>query len=101
MHLLYVLEHFPSRSETFVADEVRGLLRAGDDVTIYARNHGEPGIADDLLPLVIGPGAAPAVRGLGAALRLRERGALHGLTEAAWLARRVRADRVHAHFAFG
>ncbi|MSO95856.1 MAG: colanic acid biosynthesis glycosyltransferase WcaL, partial [Thermoleophilia bacterium] len=70
MRLLYVLDRFPVLSETFVVNEVRGLLRAGDDVTVYAR-------------------------------RLRERGALHALAEAAWLARHVRADHVHAHFAFG
>ena len=41
------------------------------------------------------------MRGIGTALRLHERGALHALAEAAWLARNVRADHVHAHFAFG
>src|SRR4051812_31211217 len=101
MRILYVLEYFPTLSETFVADEIRGLLRAGDEVTICARHAGPLGIADDLLPLVIRPGRAATVRGLGAALQLRERGAVHALVEAAWLARHVRGDRVHAHFAFG
>jgi glycosyltransferase involved in cell wall biosynthesis len=101
MQLLYVVDRFPVLSETFVVNEVRGLLRAGDDVTVYVRRGGEPGVADDLRELVIGPGSAVPAGGVGAALALRERGALHALAEAAWLARRVRADHVHAHFAFG
>jgi glycosyltransferase involved in cell wall biosynthesis len=101
MRLLYALDRFPVLSETFVADELRGLLRAGDDVTVYVRHGGEPGVADDLRELVIGPGSAPGARGLRAALALRERGALHALAEARWLARTVRADHAHAHFAFG
>jgi glycosyltransferase involved in cell wall biosynthesis len=58
-------------------------------------------VADDLRELVIGPGSAPSVRGVGAALAFRERGALHALAEATWLARTARVDHVHAHFAFG
>jgi len=101
MRLLYVLDRFPVLSETFVVNEVRGLVAAGDDVTVYARRGGEAGVADDLRELVIGPGSAFGVRGVGAALALRERGALHALGEARWLAQRVRADHAHAHFAFG
>src|SRR5205085_1078852 len=75
MRLLYVLERFPVLSETFVVDELRGLLRAGDEVTVYARSRGETGVADDLAHLVIGPGSTvPRPAGLGAALALRERG---------------------------
>src|SRR4051812_43401682 len=48
MRLLYVLERFPVLSETFVVDELRGLLRAGDEVTVYARARVETGVADDL-----------------------------------------------------
>jgi colanic acid/amylovoran biosynthesis glycosyltransferase len=101
MRVLYVLDRFPVLSETFVADEVRGLLRAGDDVTVYARSGGEDGVADKLRELMVGPGMWPPRRGLRAALALRERGSVHALAQAAWLARRVRADHVHAHFAFG
>jgi hypothetical protein len=102
MRVLYVLDRFPVLSETFVVDELRGLLRAGDDVSVYAREAGgEAGVADDLRELVVGPGMRAPVRGLGAALRLRERGALHALAQATWLANAVRADHVHAHFAFG
>jgi glycosyltransferase involved in cell wall biosynthesis len=101
VRLLYVLDRFPVLSETFVVDEVRGLLRAGDDVAIYERGGGEDGVADDLLELRVGPGVRPPTRGLGAALGLRERGAVHALAQATWLAKRVRADHVHAHFAFG
>jgi len=101
VRLLYVLDRFPVLSETFVVDEVRGLLRAGDDVTIYERGGGEDGVADDLLELRLGPGVRPPTRGLGAALALRERGAVHALAQATWLAKAVRADHVHAHFAFG
>ena len=68
---------------------------------MYSRRPGDPGVGADLLPLVIGPGSARSVRGIGTALRLREPGRREALGEAAWLARRVRADRVHAHFAFG
>ena len=101
MRLLYVLDRFPVLSETFVVDEVRGLLRAGDDVAIYERGGGEDGVADDLLELRVGPGVRPPTRGLGAALALRERGAVHALAQATWLAKTVRADHVHAHFGFG
>jgi colanic acid/amylovoran biosynthesis glycosyltransferase len=101
VRLLYVLDRFPVLSETFVVNEVRGLLAAGDDVTVYARRGGERGVADDLRELVTGPGAAAGVRGTGAALALRERGALHALGEARWLAKTVRCDHAHAHFAFG
>jgi glycosyltransferase involved in cell wall biosynthesis len=101
MRLLYVADRFPVLSETFVVDEVRGLVRAGDDVTVYTRRPGDPEVAADLATLVVGPGAALPGRGLASALRLRERGALHALSEAAWLARHVPADHVHAHFAFG
>ena len=101
MRLLYVADRFPVLSETFVVDEVRGLVRAGDDVTVYMRRPGDPEVAADLASLVVGPGAALPGRGLASALRLRERGALHALSEAAWLARHVPAEHVHAHFAFG
>ena len=101
MRLLYVLDRFPVLSETFVVDEVRGLLAAGDDVTVYARRGGDAGVADDLLELVVGPGSKAGVRGVRAAVGLRERGALHALAEARWLAQHVRADHAHAHFAFG
>jgi glycosyltransferase involved in cell wall biosynthesis len=101
MRLLYVLDRFPVLSETFVVDEVRGLLRAGDDVTIYTRACGEDGVADDLRELVVGPGVRPPARELGAALALRERGAVHALAQATWLAKTARADHAHAHFAFG
>ena len=89
MRLLYVLDRFPVLSETFVVREVRGLLAAGDDVVVYARRGGEPGVADDLRELVVRPRRALA------------RGALRVAGEAAWLAKAVRADRAHAHFAFG
>jgi len=102
MRVLYVLDRFPVLSETFVVDEVRGLLRAGDDVIVYARSGGEDDVAGDLRELVVGPGVrVPPLRGLVAAPALRERGSFHALAQAAWLARRVRADHVHAHFAFG
>ena len=101
MRLLYVLDRFPVLSETFVVDEVRGLLAAGDDVTVYARRGGDAGVAADLRELVVGPGSRAGVRGVRAALALRERGALHALAEARWLAEHVRADHAHAHFAFG
>jgi glycosyltransferase involved in cell wall biosynthesis len=101
MRLLYVADRFPVLSETFVVNEVRGLVRAGDDVMVYARRGGDPEVAPDLAELVVGYGAAPSGRGIGAALRLRERGALSALAEAAWLARHVEADHVHAHFTFG
>jgi colanic acid/amylovoran biosynthesis glycosyltransferase len=102
MRVLYVLDRFPVLSETFVVDELRGLLRAGDDVSVYAREGvGEAGVADDLRELMVGPGVRAPVRGLGAALRLRERGALHALAQATWLAKTLRADHAHAHFAFG
>jgi colanic acid/amylovoran biosynthesis glycosyltransferase len=102
VRLLYVLDRFPVLSETFVVDELRGLLAAGDEIVVYARRDGEAGVADDLRQLVIGPGTAvPPARAVRSALALRERGALHAACEAAWLARRVRADHAHAHFAFG
>jgi colanic acid/amylovoran biosynthesis glycosyltransferase len=102
VRLLYVLDRFPVLSETFVVDELRGLLAAGDEVVVYARRDGETGVADDLRELVVGRGVAPpSARAIRSALALRERGALHAACEAAWLARRVRADHAHAHFAFG
>jgi glycosyltransferase involved in cell wall biosynthesis len=101
MRLLYVLDRFPVLSETFVVKEVRGLLAAGDDVTVYARRGGEAGVADDLRAVVVGPGSSWGARGVGAALALQERGSLHALAEASWLAKHVRADHAHAHFAFG
>lgn len=101
MRLLYVLDRFPVLSETFVADEIRALVAAGDDVTVYARGPGEAGLAEDLAELVVGPGRARGGRGLPAALALRERGALRARSEAAWLARHVEAGHAHAHFAFG
>src|SRR5215212_240090 len=101
MRVLYVLDRFPVLSETFVVDEIRGLLRAGDEVSVYERGGGEDGVADDLRELVVGPDLRPPARGIGAALALRERGALHALAQATWLAKEVPADQVHAHFAFG
>lgn len=102
MRLLYVLDRFPVLSETFVVAEVRGLLAGGDDVVVYARRGGEPGVAEDLRELVIGPGRAlPPLSAISGALALRERGAVKAAAEAAWLARRVDADHAHAHFAFG
>jgi colanic acid/amylovoran biosynthesis glycosyltransferase len=89
MRLLYVLDRFPVLSETFVVREVRGLLAAGDDVVVYARRGGEPGVADDLRELVVRPRRALA------------HSAVRVAGEAAWLAKAVRADRAHAHFAFG
>jgi colanic acid/amylovoran biosynthesis glycosyltransferase len=36
MRILFIVEHFPSFSETFVLNQVTGLLDLGNDVTIYA-----------------------------------------------------------------
>jgi colanic acid/amylovoran biosynthesis glycosyltransferase len=36
MKILFVVEHFPSFSETFVLNQVTGLLDLGHDVRIYA-----------------------------------------------------------------
>ena len=40
MRVGYVLAEFPSATETFVADEIRGLMRCGASVTVFALREG-------------------------------------------------------------
>jgi len=56
----YVLETFPSPSETFIANEIRGLAECGADVTVLALRKGSGGLgvpAQVVYPLME-PGAA-------------------------------------------
>lgn len=41
----YVLETFPSPSETFIANEIRGLVECGADVTVLALRQGSGGLS--------------------------------------------------------
>lgn len=42
LRLVYLVPSFPKLSETFVLNELRELVRAGDDVTIVARHASDP-----------------------------------------------------------
>ncbi|MEH3053613.1 MAG: glycosyltransferase [Patulibacter minatonensis] len=125
----YVLRSFPKLSETFVVRELLALHEAGVPLEIWSLMDdeeaapGEVPAAAPLLPLVRRPPQGPlgpvrmapsvcavALRRPGAAFRaarfalrwaMAERDPRHlaAFAYAAYLARRVRAPHVHAHFA--
>ena len=120
--MLYVVDAFPTVSETFVIAEVRELLARGDEVTVYARRHGgapathagadrvaahvryRPCLRRRLAAAALAALAAP--RGTARALcwallqRRHDRGMAEAFLDACVIRRRARdADRVHGHFA--
>lgn len=100
--ILYVLRYFPTLTETFVHDELRGLAAAGRDVQLAAFDpRGDPGAAPSPVPLHQQPHRwrwLPALPGLLIEwLRRPARASLRVLWLAALLRRGVR--RVHVHFA--
>ena len=120
--MLYVVDAFPTVSETFVIAEVRELLARGDDVTVYARRHGgappthagadrvaahvryRPRRGRRLAAAAHAALAAP--RGTARALRWallqrrHDRGMTEAFLDACVIRRRARdADRIHGHFA--
>jgi colanic acid/amylovoran biosynthesis glycosyltransferase len=123
MRIVYVVDEFPSVSETFVLGEVRELLRRGEDVTVVSRRRPdgrqpvhegseEALAATEYIPRsVFGAAIALLVRrplksvpALWWCIRaaMRERGAHRLFAEAAYaLARGGPVDHVHAHFAHG
>jgi glycosyltransferase involved in cell wall biosynthesis len=126
VNLLFVLDRFPTVSETFVLNELRELERQGDAVHVVSRR---PPIADEpvhagakelaartlYLPGRLRLGAAAlatvatrpgrALPALAWCVRARplERGTLRAFAEAAYVGRRLPAgvEHVHAHFAHG
>jgi glycosyltransferase involved in cell wall biosynthesis len=129
MRIVYIVRRFPKLSETFVLNEVREVLRQGDEVTVVslAEPHADeprhPG-AEAVLPrTVYGPRGEARVRRLAlagarallrrprrawpalawaarAALRERTTGHLKQFGEAAWLLSRLPADVDHVHAHF-
>ena len=128
VRIVYIVDRFPSLSETFVLRELQELRRRGDEVSIFSRRRPDPGHpvhdgTDRLLPetTYLPRGAVGALKlavDAGVALvtsprrawpalfwslraRLRERGALRAFVEAAYVCRRLppRVDHLHAHFA--
>ena len=117
MRLAYVLERYPELSQTFVEDELRELVRAGDGVEVLAL---EPGSRTELSDARFQPayprrGAARlaalaelAARSPGGAAGFLVRPQpwpsdgrrARGIARVAgWVARARRSDHVHAHFA--
>lgn len=47
IRVAYVVDEFPSPTETFVANEIRGLRRCGAYVTVFALHRGKTGAAPD------------------------------------------------------
>ena len=119
VRIVYIVDRFPSLSETFVLRELQELRRRGDEVSIFSRRRPDPGHpvhdgTDRLLPettylprgavgalrLAVDAGVAlvTSPRGAGPALfwslraRLRERGALRAFVEAAYVCRRLRRE---------
>jgi colanic acid/amylovoran biosynthesis glycosyltransferase len=103
--VLYILRYFPTLTETFVYEEIRGLMARGHSVTIAALGDRADGAANDELPEVpvlhvprrslrsLGA-ASPGRRWLSTVQRAKDAARLP------WLARRVGDfDLVHTHFA--
>ena len=113
VRIVYIVDRFPSLSETFVLRELQELRRRGDEVSIFSRRRPDPGHpvhdgTDRLLPetTYLPRGAVGALKlavDAGVALvtsprrawpalfwslraRLRERGALRAFVEAAYVA---------------
>jgi glycosyltransferase involved in cell wall biosynthesis len=131
MKLVYVVKRFPKVSETFVLNEIREVLRQGDDVTVCALRRPHPG--DPVHPgaadvagrvLYVPEGASRFLRlsvaslvslaksrATWGALRwsaswsVRERTLAHlkRFAEAAYLRQALPTvpDHIHAHFAHG
>ncbi len=129
MKVVYVVRRFPKLSETFVLNEVREVLRQGDDVTIVslAEPHADeprhPGAEALASRTIVGPRGADRLRRLvaagarvlvrrprrawpafgwavRAAVRERRTGHLKQFGEAAWLLPRIPADVDHVHAHF-
>ncbi|CAN5799757.1 glycosyltransferase family 4 protein [soil metagenome] len=120
--VVYIVDRFPGVYQTFVEGEIRELIRRGILVRIFVRARGDlSGIPEDLRGVTATLPAGKRllirasirilvkhpVRTLGAlvwslrALR-RERGALHALADAAFIAPDLQGlDHVHAQFAHG
>jgi len=113
----YILAEYPSATETFVANEIRGLLDLGASVTVFALRRGRRGLAAECPAFY--PGAATTRHGgCAAAARLRMAAEALRLESAApWsllctlkhlgaaarfagLVRQAGIRHLHAHFAF-
>ncbi len=114
--ILYVLRYYPTLTETFVHDEIRGLAERGYDVQIAAFDpRGDPGVAPLALPTHPQPhrarwlGALPALfaEWLRAPTPIRASSAIAAGAAGVslrilWLAallRRLGTRHVHVHFA--
>jgi glycosyltransferase involved in cell wall biosynthesis len=112
MKVLVLVRYWPRRSETFVAQEILGLMRRGHDVVVGAIGEGDPGLE---VPVevwrpprgVAGPATWPAAllaRAEHPAVWswLVAQGRIKDATRAAWMGQRAReagVQRVHVHFA--
>jgi glycosyltransferase involved in cell wall biosynthesis len=114
-HVGYVLAEFPSVTETFVANEIQGLLDCGAAVTVFALRRGERGVRPNC-PVIHGAdpaepaarGSVPLVSALWQALRVtagRPRSVVASVRNVpavrrfASAARRLGVEHLHAHFA--
>ncbi len=106
MRVGYLLRYWPTRSETFVAREIRGLLAAGIEVEVLSLGRREAGGETPAVPTwwaPAGPRRWLQLPHLASARRLaRWQRPKDALTRASWLRRVVAErgfDRVHVHFA--
>lgn len=89
MRLLYLVGQFPTASETFVAEEIRGMQARGHEVTVVALNRPDPAAMDR-----IGPGLRTFIPTTHYVPRVRLPATLrYGASAGAWrLNARLRRD---------
>lgn len=103
MRVLYVLRYYPTLTETFVHDEIRGLAEAGVDVALAGFDpRGDPAVEPLAVPIFSQPHRWGWLGAAGRLLREWLRAPALASRRVLWLAdllRREGIGRVHVHFA--
>ena len=108
MRIAFVVTEFPSRSQTFVRDQINGLIERGHTVDVYAVRNGDPGSPPEGVRLVHPASRTQTVRwalahprNAGDALRALEWGVVPAVSSLRFAAAHdgpARYDVVHCHF---